>query len=250
MAGEGSGFPRIVAHRGASRAAPENTLSALRAAAEAGARAVEVDVSLLGDGTAVLHHDATLDRCTDAEGPLLAIGRGDLARIDVGLWFGPGFRGERVATLGEALEVTDGLGLAANLELKPHGADPGPLAEAVADALDAYEGPPVVVSSFDPGALAAFRRTSSRPIAMLWDAPPADWPARLAEIGAGALHVAHPAADAALLAEAAAARVALRVYTLNDPGAVHLRQPTLAGLITDDPALFLADPGWAAWATA
>ncbi|MEL6197918.1 MAG: glycerophosphodiester phosphodiesterase family protein, partial [Pseudomonadota bacterium] len=65
--------PRIVAHRGASAAAPENTLTALRRAAAMGAAWVEVDVSLLGDGTAVLHHDATLERCTDAEGALSSI---------------------------------------------------------------------------------------------------------------------------------------------------------------------------------
>lgn len=241
-------LPRIIAHRGASRAAPENTLAAFRAAADAGARAVEFDVSLLGDGTAVLHHDATLDRCTDASGPLRDIGRDDLPGIDAGGWFAPAFRGERIATLDAALACLAGLGLAANLEMKPHGADPGPLARAVAAALAAHRGPPVVVSSFEAGALAALGRLSGCPLAMLWEAPPDDWPERLAALGAGALHVEHRAADAALLAQAVAAGVALRVYTLNDPRAAHLRRPGLAGVITDDPRLFLDDPGWAAWA--
>ena len=72
---------RIVAHRGASRIAPENTLSAFRVAAQQGARWLEFDVSLLGDNTPVLHHDATLDRCTDSAGPLDRLTASDLAAI-------------------------------------------------------------------------------------------------------------------------------------------------------------------------
>ena len=61
---------RIMAHRGASLAKPENTLGAIRTAAAQGAWWIEFDVSLLGDGTPILHHDSTLDRCTDKSGAL------------------------------------------------------------------------------------------------------------------------------------------------------------------------------------
>ena len=64
---------RIIAHRGASQTAPENTLAAFRKALEQGVNWVEFDVSLLGDSTPVLHHDDTLDRCTDGTGPLSAL---------------------------------------------------------------------------------------------------------------------------------------------------------------------------------
>ena len=86
---------RIVAHRGASRVAPENTLAAFREAAAQGARWIEFDVSLLGDGTPVIFHDPTLDRCTDATGPLgtgvatRAAGAGGGVDVEGGCCCGP-----------------------------------------------------------------------------------------------------------------------------------------------------------------
>ena len=115
---------RIVAHRGASRAAPENTLAAIRLASRQGARWLEFDTSLLGDATPVLHHDATLDRCTGATGPLDRLAAADLAGIDAGGWFGAQFAGEPLATLAQALDLFEELGLSANLEMKPHTAAP------------------------------------------------------------------------------------------------------------------------------
>jgi len=99
---------RIVAHRGASRIAPENTLAAFRLASRLGAHWLEFDVSLLGDATPVLHHDATLERCTDATGPLDRLAVADLAGIDAGGWFGVQFAGEPLATLAPALDLITG----------------------------------------------------------------------------------------------------------------------------------------------
>ena len=145
----------IVAHRGASRVAPENTLAAFRLAAGQGARWFEFDVSQLGDGTPVLHHDATLDRCTDATGPLDRRIAADLAGIDAGRWFGTQFTGEPLATLEQTLDLIEELDLSANLEMKPHGAAPEPMVRAVASALDRrpWARARIVVSSFDLGAL-------------------------------------------------------------------------------------------------
>jgi glycerophosphoryl diester phosphodiesterase len=249
-------FPpaRIIAHRGASRVAPENTLAALRAAAEAGARAVEFDVSLLGDGTAVLHHDPTLERCTDASGPLSAIGIEDLARIDAGSRFAPRFAGERVPTLRGALDALERLGLSANLEIKPHGQPVEPIVAAVAEALSArpWTGPGVLVSSFDLGAVAALRGHLPRqPVAALYETPPADWPEEIARLGAEAMHMDHRSLAPEHLEQAEESGIALRVYTVTDPAAfAPFRRAGLAGVITDDPAAFLADAGWAEWAAA
>lgn len=243
---------RIIAHRGASREAPENTLAAFRRAAAQGARWLEFDVSLLGDGTPVLHHDDTLDRCTDRTGPLAALGAADLAGIDAGGWFAPEFAGEPLATLDQALALIGSLGLSANLEMKPHEAPPGPIAEAVARALAArpWTRARILVSSFDAGALAALRRLlPAQPLALLYEEPPANWPRALARLGAGSLHIWHECLRADLLARAARLGIAVRVYTVNDPALVApYRGRGLAGVITDHPPLFLGDPAWAAWA--
>ena len=243
---------RVIAHRGASRVAPENTLSAFRAAARQGARWIEFDVSLLGDGTPVTHHDATLDRCTNRQGPLSEITRGDLAGIDAGAWWGEAFAGEPLPTLEQALGLIGRLGLSANLEMKLHDGDPGRMAHAVAAALGRHpwSAARVVVSSFDLPALAALRPVMpEQPLAVLYEEPPADWPRTLRGLRARSLHIAHEHLDGDVLARAEAEGYRVRIYTINEPDRVApFRAAGLTGVITDHPPLFLDDPAWAAWA--
>ncbi|MFQ5566066.1 MAG: glycerophosphodiester phosphodiesterase family protein [Paracoccaceae bacterium] len=243
---------RIVAHRGASRAAPENTLAAVRLASRQGARWLEFDVSLLGDGTPVLHHDATLERCTDATGSLDRLSAGDLAGIDAGGWFGAKFAGEPLATLGQALDLIGELGLSANLEMKPHGAAPEPIAGAVAEALASrpWTRTRILVSSYRLGALEALRRPMpDQPLAVLYRNPPAGWPGVLAALGACSLHIRHEHLTRKILARAHSHGFHVRVYTINEPSRmVPFRAAGLAGVFTDHPPLFLDDPDWVAWA--
>ncbi len=245
---------RVVAHRGASRVAPENTLAAFRAAAGQGVRWIEFDTCLLGDGTPVVFHDPTLDRCTTARGPLSRIGRADLARIGAGVRHGPGFADEPVPTLEAALDVIEELGLFANLEIKPHAHPRGKTAGAVVEALRRrpWAGERIVVSSFELAELTALRGTlPEAPIAVLYTRPPRDWRARLAALGAEALHVQHDKLTPKVLAEAREAGLRVRVYTINQPELmVPFRGHGLTGVITDHPPLFLDDPDWAAWAAA
>ena len=83
--------PRVIAHRGMSTLAPENTLAAFRLCAEHGVRWFEFDCDLLADGTVVVIHDDTLDRTTDHTGGYHALTAADLGLIDAGSWFGAGF---------------------------------------------------------------------------------------------------------------------------------------------------------------
>ena len=243
---------RIFAHRGASRIAPENTLSAFRVAAQQGARWLEFDVSLLGDNTPVLHHDATLDRCTDGTGPLDRLTATDLTAIDAGHWFGAQFDGEPLATLEHALDLIGTLDLAANLEIKPHGAPPAPIARAVASALECrpWTRARILVSSFDLGALEAFRGLMpEQPIAVLYEDPPADWPEVLAGLHASSLHIWHEFLTVDILEQARAHGLHVRVYTIDEPARMEpFRKHGLTGVITNHPPLFLDNPAWAAWA--
>ena len=100
--------PRVVAHRGYSARAPENTLAALEAAFDAGARAVEFDVHTAACGTPVVFHDAMLSRTTNGVGPLKRRTAAQLRTLDAGRWFDPAFAGERIPTLAEALEACRG----------------------------------------------------------------------------------------------------------------------------------------------
>jgi len=101
----------VIAHRGASAYAPENTLPAFELAARQGADAFELDVRLTMDGAAVVIHDSTLERTTDMNGPVRARTLAELRAADAGRWFTAGggrtmpFRGAgvRIPTLAEVL---------------------------------------------------------------------------------------------------------------------------------------------------
>ncbi|MFW6345320.1 MAG: glycerophosphodiester phosphodiesterase family protein, partial [Halomonas sp.] len=111
----------IIAHRGSSLVAPENTLPAVQRAMEDGAHYVELDVRLTADDQVVLYHDRSLTRLTGDPRRLGELTREALAGIDVGSWFGDAFVGERIAGLDEALAAVRGRS-ALMIDMKP---DPG-----------------------------------------------------------------------------------------------------------------------------
>ena len=111
------GPPLVVAHRGANAYAPENTLAAFRLAGDQGADAIEFDVRATADGHLVVIHDPSLARTTDGEGEIDALTLDEVRRADAGGRRGAAFRGERVPTLEEVLDVARGR-LLVDIELK------------------------------------------------------------------------------------------------------------------------------------
>ncbi len=101
---------KIIAHRGDSCCAPENTLVAIRNAFDKGAAMIEVDVRWSGDGIPVLMHDERVERTTNGVGPVNEIPLKALKTFDAGSWFGPEFKGEKIPTLAEALKEAKGRG--------------------------------------------------------------------------------------------------------------------------------------------
>ncbi len=252
-----TGFPnvqkngRIIAHRGASRVAPENTIAAFRKALEQGVDWVEFDVSLLGDNTPVIHHDDTLDRCTDGSGPLTGIGRKDLATIRAGKLHGAAFAKEKIPLLEAALDLFESTGMSANLEMKPHDGTPGTLAAMVHDALAKRIWAPerIIASSFDHDELAALRaRMPEIPLAALWVEPPEDFRTVLTDLEAAAAHIHYPHLSQSLLQEATSYGFDVRVYTVNEVRVMApFRELGLTSVITDHPPMFLDDSDWAEW---
>lgn len=96
---------KIIAHRGASHDAPENTLAAIDLAWQQGADAVEIDVHLSKDGEIVVMHDTNTRRTTGIDGEIAALTRDELRRLDAGAWKAPAFCGQRIPTLDEALAL-------------------------------------------------------------------------------------------------------------------------------------------------
>ncbi len=109
----------VVAHRGASGSAPENTLAALRAAIEIGVKMVEIDVRLTSDKHVVLLHDHVVGRTTTGKGQSKNMSLAELRSLDAGAWFGEGFSGEQVPLLKEALDLLRANECYVNIEIKP-----------------------------------------------------------------------------------------------------------------------------------
>lgn len=124
----------IVAHRGASAAAPENTLAAVQTAIDAGADWVEIDVQQTADGEIVVIHDSDLKK---VGGSPLNVRRStlpELRQVDIGSWFGPEFADQRVPTLAEVLDLCRGR-VGVNIELKYYGGEQA-LEQSVIDIVE------------------------------------------------------------------------------------------------------------------
>jgi glycerophosphoryl diester phosphodiesterase len=96
----------VIAHRGASGHAPENTLPAFKKAVAMGAAFIETDLQLSRDARFVAIHDSTLNRTTNGQGAVHDMTLANLRRLDAGSWFGSEFAGERIPTLEELLEFS------------------------------------------------------------------------------------------------------------------------------------------------
>jgi len=113
-------YPRVVAHRGFSKACPENTLPAFGAAVALGADEMELDVWPSADGELVVMHDSSLDRTTDQTGVIKETQWAEIAKADAGIWRGEQWRGVHVPRLEEVWEV-----FAGQIEFNIHIKDPG-----------------------------------------------------------------------------------------------------------------------------
>lgn len=138
----------VVAHRGASEAAPENTLPAIAEAVRAGADYVEIDIRMSSDGVPVVIHDSTVDRTTDGTGSVSTLTAAEILALDAGSWFSEEYAGTRIPTLEQALGLVSGADMSIVIEYKGRWSP-----EAVRTTVDlltaAALGAPVIVQSFD-----------------------------------------------------------------------------------------------------
>ena len=151
----------VVAHRGASGHAPENTMAAFRRAVEMGARFIETDLHLTRDARVVAIHDSTLDRTTNGRGLVDLLPLKEVRALDAGAWFGShaaeSFAGERVPTLDEILRFARERDIIFYLEIKSDGT--WGVEHAVVAALrDTGEAARVIILSFDPATLLSVNR--------------------------------------------------------------------------------------------
>jgi len=158
--------PFIIAHRGASKYAPENTMAAFRMAIDAGADGVEFDVQLAKDGVPVVIHDPDLRRTGNRQESVAALTSRQLAKIDVGSWFNnrhkararDEFVKEKIPTLADVLDLLKTSRALIYIELKCNESTYKPLAAAVCDAIRSSPMlPRIIVKSFRLAAIPEIR---------------------------------------------------------------------------------------------
>lgn len=110
--------PLVIAHRGASSRAPENTMASFRKAVELGADAIELDVHRSKDGYLMVCHDERVDRTSNGKGYIKDFTLRELKLLDAGGWFGEAFKGEKMPLLEEVLELVSKNNILLNIELK------------------------------------------------------------------------------------------------------------------------------------
>ena len=179
-----SEFPKIIAHRGASTLAPENTIAAFAKASEIGARWCECDVGVMADGTLLVIHDDTVDRTTNSSGSWDSWGYGELRRLDAGAWFSPTYRFERIPELADVVSFANATQTSFNIELKPRAAGKrrDTLVENLEVALQSFKNKSgLLISSFDHELLGAVRQAMPE--------LPLAWLCRRDEVTAGSWQV-------------------------------------------------------------
>lgn len=110
--------PVVIAHRGASAYAPENTMAAFSKALSLGAGGIELDVQLSRDGHVVVIHDEKVDRTSNGKGWIKDLTLEELKKLDFGSWFSPEFRNERIPALEQVMELLESWDGLLNIEIK------------------------------------------------------------------------------------------------------------------------------------
>lgn len=244
--------PLALAHRGHSSAFPENTMAAFRAAVEAGVDAIESDVHLTADGHLVMLHDEALERTTTGHGPVAERTLEEVLTLDAWGRFGEPFRGERVPTLEQLLDLAEEAGIVLVIEVK--GSDHArslAIAHATGDRL-AERGllGRHLLSSFDQVALGAVRErhpmldVAPDRLPERGHLPPEAVVAQARAIGARVMQVLHGEVTEGLVEALHAADVALWSWTVNTPEEIERsRSMGCDGLMGDDAHALMAALG-------
>ena len=244
-------YPRWIAHRGAGKLAPENTLAAFRHGASLGYRMFECDVKLSADGVPFLLHDATLPRTTNARAHLGAGNSavagdhpwGVLSQLDAGSWHSRAYAGEPLPTLEHIAAFCISNGYFLNIEIKATPGTERHTGEVVANwAARLWQGQavPPLLTSFNPESLQGAQAEQPQlPRGLLLDSLWMGWLETALTLDCAAIVCNHALWDASTVLQAKSAGLRTLSYTVNDEWAAQrLLDLGTDGIITDRVDLF------------
>jgi glycerophosphoryl diester phosphodiesterase len=239
-------YPRWIAHRGAGKLAPENTLAAFRLGAQHGYRMFECDAKLSSDGAVFLLHDDTLERTTDGQGIAGEQPWSSLSRRDAGSWHSRQHTVETLPTLAAVARFCRANACLLNIEIKPTpGLEEVTGREVALEAARLWEGAnlPPLLTSFQPHALAGAQVAAPELprgllLESLWDG----WLDIARQLGCEAVVCNQVLWNAQVMAAVHGAGLRALAYTVNGAGeADRLWSLGIDGLITDRIDLFAPD---------
>ncbi len=241
-------YPRWIAHRGAGKLAPENTLAAFRLGTDYGFRMFECDVRVSRDGVAFLQHDASLLRTTGQRGFATHREWTDLARLDAGSWHSTRHAGEPIPSLASVARYCLANGLCLNVEIKATQRDGFASGSLIAHEISRYwalrpDLPLPLVTSFEPLALEGSQNCApTLPRGILLAKKRRHWLTTALQLQCVAVIPHHELIDEKLVREAKEANLRVVAYTVNDPTeAQRLAKLGVDGLITDKVDQFMPD---------
>ena len=238
---------KIIAHRGLSSLAPENTMAAIKLAAEHGVEWIEIDAIALGDGSIVIWHDNSIDRCSDGTGSMAEHSAQSITNLDCGSWFSQNYCGEKMLEIEPAIQLIQSLGLGLNLEIKLYENSAATVVAPVLEALLKHwqDFDKLIISSFDRAALDYCQLHAPQiQRGKLYREIPGNWQEELKQLAAGSLHCKYQHLTAQQAVAVKAQGYDLYCYTVNDPSAVsELWQWGIDAIITDYPQRFLSTTG-------
>jgi glycerophosphoryl diester phosphodiesterase len=251
------GRPLIVAHRGASAVAPENTIAAFAKAIDDEADGIELDVRRVADGVPVVFHDETLERIAGRKERVSELTSTQLSNVDAGTWFNrehprashPAFFSERIPTLSQTLQFLEGFSGRIYIELKCDENDVGPLVNEVAEVLrDSRLLSRIIIKSFTLSALPQVRELlpNARTAALfeptiLTIIRKKRFIIDLAEeFGADELSLHYSLVSRGLMKQATEKAMSVTAWTVDKPGrARRLAERGVFAIITNDPGKLL-----------
>lgn len=231
-------LPTIIAHRGASEIAPENTLPAFKLAEQLGAESIETDVHLTKDHIPVLIHDTRLERTTNGQGYVKDYTMAQLQQLDAGGWFASQYEEIQLMPLAQFLQWIEPKQLTINLELKNQQIYYKHLEEIVYEHIEQYNMENrTIISTFNPNSIqhmASFNKEV--PLALLRSKKKQHLWTYARELGASALHINYRLLTKHLMQQCERHRLDVRVYTVNKfRQMIHCFNLRCHGIFTDMP---------------
>lgn len=237
---------KVIAHRGASKLAPQNTLSAFRLAKELKADGFENDVHMTKDGHIVVCHDYDIDETSNGTGHIIDYTLEELLKFDFGSYFSPEFEGEKIPTLNEFFEISKGLSII-NVEIKRPFDGNFEIVDGVIESAKSYGVfPELLISSFDESVLHRAKKVDGNvkaallydPLSLNIDKIVEDPVAYALDSGFEAIHPVFLMVDEDLVEDARKNNIEINVWTINNERAAKvMTEWGVDGLITDDTIL-------------